>query len=103
MDTEFGEVYSSTVWDFNMFKKVFDHVEAECRQFQCQMCVINQLIIPTFMTIEEAVMVFDCDRSLGALRGFFRAAGEDSTDAWLSTYLRLHSRQVAYNRQRHRD
>ena len=100
MDTEFGEVYSAAAWNFNMFKKVFDLVEAECGPFQCQMRANNQTMIPTFKTIEEAVTVFDCDRSPGALRMFFRAVGEDGADAWLSTYLRLHSRPEAYNRQR---
>jgi hypothetical protein len=96
IDSEFGETYSSIVFNFNTFKTVYDLVEAACGPFQCKLRFNGIYIIPSIKTIEEAVVVFDCERDAVALKGFFRAQGEDGTDSWISTYLKLHKQPVEY-------
>ena len=100
LDCRFGEEYNPLAWNFNTFKRVFDLVETECGPFQCKMRAHNLVILPTWRTMEEAVTVFDCERTPTALKAFFRSPGADGSDAWLTTYLRLHSKPESYNMQR---
>ena len=102
LDSEFGEVYSPAAFNFNTFKMVYDLVEATCGPFQCKMRFNGKHIIPSVKTIEEAVVVFDCAREPTELKSFFRAQGEDGSDSWLATYLKLHKHPEAYSNERKR-
>jgi len=100
LDSDFGETYSSAAFNFNTFKMVYDLVEAACGPFQCKLRFHGKYIIPSIKTIEEAVVVFDCERDPVALKAFFRAPSEDGSDSWVSTYLKLHTQPKAYNEAR---